>query len=647
MADTLTRDEELTRVAVADIEKWEDGPDGTLYVYGKASTPEIDTDEQIVASEFSGPALKTWLDTAPALRVQHNGQRDPAGSGVKVEINRDGDGAHWVKAAVDEPIAQRLVKKGHLRAFSIGISRPVIERDISGKARGGKITGGSIMEVSLVDSPANRSCFLELAKAASDGTAELTGKVFGADDFLAKAAAPDDGGITGTVTFTPADMAKLLKLRAELEKGSNGNGAAAADDDDSDDGSDSSNDGGSADGKDDSDDDNSADGGDDDGADDADDEDNDADKAVAEPDAVKGDLSSKERDALPASSFAYIDSEGGKHLPVHDEGHVKAALGRFGQTQFEGGKAKKKAARKILARASSMGIDVSDDSDVAQAAKKTAKVVKGEAGDCSTCHGTGKIMEGNRDCPDCGPGDTGKTEKAAPYKHEPGETVECPECHKYNSPDAKFCDQCGAKLPAGKVADDVAVVKAGSKACPCGKNYHSDSPAKFCEDCGKKLPAAEKSAGPVHAPAGEDVDKLPEHREPDGPDFEDFEHDAGLPTVPDASVEVKTARKHAAVGAPATESVLHDLLCPAYLGESPRRRLPVARGRPRRGRRRALAGPGRRQGRRGADRRGPPRNRHVAARRNAERCHPGRARPCSRRGCTRRSPTPTPARGTA
>ena len=172
----------------------------------------------------------------------------------------------------------------------------------------------------------------------------------------------------------------------------------------------------------------------------------------AEPDTAKGDLSSKERDALPGSSFAYIDSQGERHLPIHDEGHVKAALGRFNQTAFEGGKAKKKAARKILARASSMGIDVSDDSAVAQAAKKTAKVVKGEAGDCSTCHGTGKIMEGNRDCPDCGPGDTGKTEKAAPYKKEPGETVECPECHKYNSPDAKFCDQCGAKLPAAKVA---------------------------------------------------------------------------------------------------------------------------------------------------------------------------------------------------
>ena len=228
MADILTRDEELTRVPVASIEKWEDGPDGTLYVYGKATTPDVDTDEQVVWPSWSGPALKTWLDTAPALRVQHNGQRDPAGSGVKVEIDRDGDGAHWLKAAVDEPVAQRLVKKGHLRAFSIGISRPVIERDVSGKARGGIIKGGSIMEVSLVDSPANRSCFLEIAKAASDGTAEFTGKVFGADDFLAKAAAPDDAGITGTVTFTPTDMAKLLKLRAELEKGSsNGDGKDA------------------------------------------------------------------------------------------------------------------------------------------------------------------------------------------------------------------------------------------------------------------------------------------------------------------------------------------------------------------------------------------------------------------------------------
>ena len=27
------------------IEKWEDGPDGSVYVYGKATTPEVDTDD--------------------------------------------------------------------------------------------------------------------------------------------------------------------------------------------------------------------------------------------------------------------------------------------------------------------------------------------------------------------------------------------------------------------------------------------------------------------------------------------------------------------------------------------------------------------------------------------------------------------------
>ena len=291
------------------------------------------------------------------------------------------------------------------------------------------------------------------------------------------------------------------------------------------------------------------------------DEDDDGkDKSAAEPDTAKGDLSSKERDNLPDSHFAYIDSGGGRHLPVHDEGHVKSALGRFNQTQFESGKAKKKAARKILARAGSMGIDVDKDSTVAQAAKKSAKLVKGDAGECSTCHGTGKIMEGHRDCPDCGPGDTAKTVGGQkPYHRDPDENVQCGACNKYNAEDARFCDQCGDNLPQS-------AFKSGSKACTgCGKNYHSDSAAKFCEDCGKKLPAvAAEKCGPVPAPAGQHIDPLPPHREPDGLDIEAFEHDAGLPTVPDAEVEVKTARKHATIGAPAAEAVLHDLLCPAF-----------------------------------------------------------------------------------
>ena len=108
MAATLT--DELTRVSVAEIEKWDEA-DGTVYVYGRCTTPEVDTDDQVVDSGWSGPALKEYLATAPTVRVQHNPQRDPAGSAVRVDVNRDGDGAHWLKAAVDEPIAQRLVKR--------------------------------------------------------------------------------------------------------------------------------------------------------------------------------------------------------------------------------------------------------------------------------------------------------------------------------------------------------------------------------------------------------------------------------------------------------------------------------------------------------------------------------------------------------
>ena len=525
MAATMTAEQELTYASFP-IEKVEHTADGDLLVYGKATDGTVDSDDQIVDPAWSQKALSDWLETGGNVRVQHQAQRDPAGKGVGVEFTPDG---HFVKALIVEPVAKRLVEKGVLRAYSVGISRPVIERDITGKARGGLIKGGVLSELSLVDRPANGNCSFQLVKSADDGSAELTGKVFGAEDVLAKAAAPDDQ-ITSTVSFSPADMAKLLTLRAELEK--TGDSKPSDDDDGDDDASDSSDSGGG----------DEPDSKDDTGDVQAEVDEADDDSKAAEPDAVKADLSAGDRDALPASSFAYVDSQGGKHLPVHDEGHVKSALGRFSQTQFEGGKAKRKAAKKILSRAKSMGIDVADDSAVAQAAKKTAKpadAVKAAGEKCGTCNGTGKIMDGHRNCPDCG------HDGAV----DPGDE--------------------GAKTAEADVA------KAGSKACTgCGKNYHSDSPANFCEGCGKKLPAADKAAKPTpdDGAMGEDVDPVPAHREPDGPDFEKFEHDAGLPTVPDAPLEVKAARRRAQIGADTGEAVLHDLLCPAFsakvLGET-------------------------------------------------------------------------------
>lgn len=89
----------------------------------------------------------------------------------------------------------------------------------------------------------------------------------------------------------------------------------------------------------------------------------------------KATLDAEARDELSDSDYAYVDAAGGQHLPVHDADHVRAALARFNQTEFEDAAAKKKAAKKILARAKKLGIEVSDDAGVATAAKSVAVVV--------------------------------------------------------------------------------------------------------------------------------------------------------------------------------------------------------------------------------------------------------------------------------
>ncbi len=80
-------------------------------------------------------------------------------------------------------------------------------------------------------------------------------------------------------------------------------------------------------------------------------------------------LDTAQRDRLHDSSFAYVDKEGERHLPINDENHVRNAISRFDQTDFETATAKHAAARQILAAARRHGIDVDDDSDVVRASK--------------------------------------------------------------------------------------------------------------------------------------------------------------------------------------------------------------------------------------------------------------------------------------
>jgi hypothetical protein len=81
-------------------------------------------------------------------------------------------------------------------------------------------------------------------------------------------------------------------------------------------------------------------------------------------------LDTQDREELKDSQYAYIDEDGNRKLPIPDEEHVRNAIQRFGQTDFNGNEsAKRDAARKILRKADDYGIEVSEDDDVKRAAK--------------------------------------------------------------------------------------------------------------------------------------------------------------------------------------------------------------------------------------------------------------------------------------
>ncbi len=81
-------------------------------------------------------------------------------------------------------------------------------------------------------------------------------------------------------------------------------------------------------------------------------------------------LTTKGRDRLRSNQFAYVDRDGGERLPIHDEEHIRNAMARFNQTDFESAAAKERARKKIVGAAKRHGIDVSEDSNVAKPSRR-------------------------------------------------------------------------------------------------------------------------------------------------------------------------------------------------------------------------------------------------------------------------------------
>ena len=77
-------------------------------------------------------------------------------------------------------------------------------------------------------------------------------------------------------------------------------------------------------------------------------------------------LDTQDRDKLRSSQFAYVDKKGEEHLPINDASHVRNAIARFNQTEFESKAAKERARKKILSAAKRYEVEVADDSNVAK-----------------------------------------------------------------------------------------------------------------------------------------------------------------------------------------------------------------------------------------------------------------------------------------
>ncbi len=75
-------------------------------------------------------------------------------------------------------------------------------------------------------------------------------------------------------------------------------------------------------------------------------------------------LDTTDREKLDKREFAYVDKSGEGHLPIPDEAHVRNAIARFNQTDFESATAKEAARKKILEAAKRHGIEVAKDDNI-------------------------------------------------------------------------------------------------------------------------------------------------------------------------------------------------------------------------------------------------------------------------------------------
>jgi len=201
---TMANDFASSYAAIIKQEKQEDG---SLLVYGKATDDSLDIDQQICDDTWLASAMPEWFKTGGNIREQHSS----IAAGVAKEYENKADG-HYISVLVVDPVSVKKVESGVLKGFSIGIKSPRVVRDQ--KAANGRIIDGQIVEVSLVDRPANPNAKLMLAKSV-DGETSLV-KV---EEFTEKADKPDYANmLPGGEKSEPADATLYSKVKADAKQ---------------------------------------------------------------------------------------------------------------------------------------------------------------------------------------------------------------------------------------------------------------------------------------------------------------------------------------------------------------------------------------------------------------------------------------------
>jgi phage head maturation protease len=180
----------LAKVYAA-ITKAEAQSDGTVKVWGYASSEAVDSDGETITADAMKAALPDYMKWG-AVREMHQSKA----AGTAIEASVEADGRTFFGCHIVDSEAVKKVNAGVYKGFSIG--GKVLERDNLNKTI---IKGIKLVEVSLVDRPANPEAVFTVIKAEDARTPE--------DDVNELAELLDKGEIT------PAQVLELVKAAKE------------------------------------------------------------------------------------------------------------------------------------------------------------------------------------------------------------------------------------------------------------------------------------------------------------------------------------------------------------------------------------------------------------------------------------------------